>query len=445
MQALVVKEERHVGDIICFLLESQFRLRAKRCPTASAALDLIRSEDPTLQLIICDDDVQNSDLFEFFKASGKVISFITLKNTETPKAVLQYPDFIIGTANLKDVPKIIKDIIEKAIKKGQIRTDGEDSEYCTLRTELLALSRPLKADVFVRLSDIRYVRVFQEGGVFSQNDLENYIVRKKIHNLFVRRKDCEKFFSGFEKELATVANSNPTVEKAAGLAKSVHEGVVELSQKLGFTPIVQEIAKRGVELSIKSATQNPALLRLLKTLTADGSSYSSSHAIAIAHVACTLSTTMDWPSGTTFQKLTYAAFFHDITLPKPSFSEIDSLKELEEKKEALTEQEIEAYKQHPESAAELVDHFKEVPQDVSTIIRQHHEQPDGKGFPKGLGSLHTSPLACLFIVAEDFVKFVHVNGPQDAAEHFLKQAKEKYSTGNFRGVIESFAKNKLNL
>src|SRR5207244_821722 len=103
--------------------------------------------------------------------------------------------------------------------------------------------------------------------------------------------------------------------------------------------------------------------------------YISSHSMMLGNLACTLAAAVGWSSETTFYKLSLASFLHDITLQNHELAGIQSLKELETRKEEFKPAELQAYKNHPHAASEMAKQFSEVPPDVDTIIMQHHEQP----------------------------------------------------------------------
>jgi response regulator RpfG family c-di-GMP phosphodiesterase len=57
---------------------------------------------------------------------------------------------------------------------------------------------------------------------------------------------------------------------------------------------------------------------------------------------------------------------------------------------------------HAMLAANIVGAFEFVPEEVSSIIREHHGATNGIGFPSNL-NISISPISQMFIVVEDFV------------------------------------------
>jgi response regulator RpfG family c-di-GMP phosphodiesterase len=146
---------------------------------------------------------------------------------------------------------------------------------------------------------------------------------------------------------------------------------------------------------------------------------------------------LQWGSESTFQKLSLASFLHDITLENQALAEIQTLAELDPRMSEFTEKEIKAFREHPTVAADMAKRMSEIPPDVDTIIRQHHERPDASGFPRKLGHSYIAPLSCVFIVAHDLSQFVLKEGDNFEIAKFIKEVSHKYKSSQFKKVLAS--------
>ena len=142
--------------------------------------------------------------------------------------------------------------------------------------------------------------------------------------------------------------------------------------------------------------------------------------------------TMEWKSEATLQKLALASFLHDVPFENHSLAAVTDLTELARRKDEFTPEESKLYKIHPVKSAELARQFHEVPPDVDAIVLQHHERPDGSGFPRGMAHHQISPLAAVFIVAHDLVDSIFDPNTPFFLERFVESTKEKYHAGNFK-------------
>ncbi len=93
------------------------------------------------------------------------------------------------------------------------------------------------------------------------------------------------------------------------------------------------------------------------------------------------------------RNILYASLFHDV-------GKVDLPIELLNKKDRLTELEMEQMREHPGIGAEMLTdtHFAE----IGEIILQHHERVDGSGYPQGLRGNEIMVEAQIIAVADVF-------------------------------------------
>jgi HD-GYP domain-containing protein (c-di-GMP phosphodiesterase class II) len=224
-------------------------------------------------------------------------------------------------------------------------------------------------------------------------------------------------------------------EQAVQSAESVHEAVQALAKTVGFTAEVQDLVKIQVKVAMKAISASPRLSELFGKLKAVQGKYLSTHSHLTAYLACAVASQMKWGSEQTFMKLNLACFLHDITLSNHELAAETSLKAVEANTAKYTAQEIRAYKGHAREAANLASRFSEVPPDVDAIIAQHHELPDGKGFPLALNHTRIAPLSAIFIVAHDMAQFTIENQYVFDLNRFLAKMGEKYVGSQFKKIL----------
>lgn len=68
----------------------------------------------------------------------------------------------------------------------------------------------------------------------------------------------------------------------------------------------------------------------------------------------------------------------------------------------LSEEEFALFKQHPRIGSSILEHIPYLPSDILSILSFHHEQPDGKGYPVGLGIDEIPEYASITAVADRY-------------------------------------------
>src|SRR5690606_14658218 len=147
---------------------------------------------------------------------------------------------------------------------------------------------------------------------------------------------------------------------------------------------------------------------------------------------------LDWISKTTMDKLVYASVLCDITLAvRPELLKIQNLQEFEKLKNSLTEEDQKIFLSHPKDAANLIKrYFTTAPPDTDVLAYQHHELPDGSGFPMGLRADKISPLSALFIVASEF-SYYFLKDDEPTLDDFILKCHSRFDFMNFRKVIKA--------
>ncbi len=143
-----------------------------------------------------------------------------------------------------------------------------------------------------------------------------------------------------------------------------------------------------------------------------------------------------WRSDQNAVKLCYAALIHDIALKNQELAQLDTMAEFEKRKAEFTPEDQKVMLYHTVRAAERVRSFDAIPPDVDTICIQHHERPDGSGFPRKLKYPQITALSAVFIVAHEYVSFSHRRGGNASMEDFLSEM-DAFHLGHFVEVLEA--------
>jgi len=161
-------------------------------------------------------------------------------------------------------------------------------------------------------------------------------------------------------------------------------------------------------------------------------------AMMTSHISTAMIDKFSWGNQKIKEKATMAALLCDIVLEEEDF------KELEEKKGVKSEL-SQKILQHPSTVAEMLkakaDKFSS---ETISIIQQHHERPNGNGYPEGITYQITTILSCVYIVAYYFVEQMFPmdeDNDQEIDEArrniILKSIPEKFYSGNYRKATDA--------
>lgn len=138
---------------------------------------------------------------------------------------------------------------------------------------------------------------------------------------------------------------------------------------------------------------------LMKTI--EKKDFSQGHAETVARFSLGVAEELHFPDSQK-KDLQLAAFLHDI-------GKIDIDEKILNKPTSLTDDEFSAIKKHPQMGEEIVHSIAPFKR-LSSIIRQHHERFDGKGYPDGLSGREIQ-IEARIIAASEALDFMTAKRP----------------------------------
>ena len=210
--------------------------------------------------------------------------------------------------------------------------------------------------------------------------------------------------------------------------------VMEQARKIGIAESTMSLANECMESMKKIISGNKSLKTLLNNLLKNQGTFRYRHSLMINYVGAHIVKKMPWGSKEHQEKLSFVSFFHDIALSKDEYLDYRTDKKLKES--SLSSKEKESINTHPLTAAKLLAQLKRIPFGTETIIKQHHGSPTGVGFNKI--SVNLSPLAIVFILAEECVHFIighDERGVDLDKERLIAHLQKKYNIPSFQKII----------
>ncbi|MGE3262596.1 MAG: HD domain-containing phosphohydrolase [Bacteriovoracia bacterium] len=443
MKILLVNDKDVVGDIIGLAIENYFDGSVVELTTSPAEAIARLGQDAGFSFVISS--------YSFQDGTNAEILLEHLAGRNGPPLVLITGEKLTfktpGPAALVPEPLEIKVLVEKieALIPRE-KQGGREQRYCRVATKTLLLSsEKYEVDLFIKLSEEKYVKAINVGDFFSPADYEKFSA-KKVTFLYVRREDFLSLVDRWMKDLQKMSAAKPgeiSLADALNVFSSIHSTVHAALGDEGFSPEIKKLTEASVNLAIRTIQDNPKLSELFDKLKENIVPYISAHSTALTFLSCRLASLIDWNSDTTFYKLSLAAYLHDITIEQDDWAKYST--RLEILQSSLTESEVRKLFQHPATAAALVSEIEGIPGEVGFIIEQHHEATEGEGFPNGITHKDISPISALFIIAHDAVSEMHRNPEAFDFKDFLR-AREKsktYVRGSlgvvFRSILEKTA------
>ena len=153
--------------------------------------------------------------------------------------------------------------------------------------------------------------------------------------------------------------------------------------------LTRDAFKRGLDLR---ASRVEAVKALSSSVDARDK-YTHDHSYRVSRLACRLAREMGFAEATV-EKIEGGALLHDI-------GKIGVDTEVLSKPGPLDDDEMEMIRQHPRSSADIISRLRLLKESAEIVV-QHHERPDGRGYPEGLKGHEISVGARILNVADAF-------------------------------------------
>jgi putative nucleotidyltransferase with HDIG domain len=253
----------------------------------------------------------------------------------------------------------------------------------------------LPVDIYVKLSDQKFVKVAHSGEAVQLDRLSNY-QNKRVDFLYIRKDDYPKYV---HQEIMVaevlVKRDNLGTGTKTNVLRNAAESVFQEIENFGFNEDTYDHARKIANATLTMVNSQTDLNDLLKQLQTRND-FLYTHSVAVGAISAMIGQAMGWIKQGTLEKLSLGGFLHDIgkkELP-PELSKKPRAK--------LSFEELLLYESHPFRGMEILKSIGIVPDDVVSIVYEHHENNIGQGFPRRLRSFRIHPLARVVSLANTF-------------------------------------------
>jgi CheY-like chemotaxis protein len=265
-----------------------------------------------------------------------------------------------------------------------------------------------------------YVRVKKEGGVFQyikrlhsqdyfyREDIEKYVA-SGLSEFFVTKDSFPRFVNFVTEQLVSkLDQADLTGKERLQLNSESYEITLDRIHSMGIDEATIGFVQESIKSMKSSMKEGGALNNFLQLLQANQLSYFYAHSYFSCLLLHSIVGKFPWNSNQVKDKLTYLAYFHDMSLKEDHLVRINNVNDYNAYE--FKSGEREKVLNHALASAQILDHFVEVPLGVSVLIKEHHGVKSGVGFADVLNTA-ISPVSMMFIVVESFVdEFLKLQG-----------------------------------
>ena len=310
------------------------------------------------------------------------------------------------------------------------------SKYFQVDPDKFINHEKLPCDVYIKLGPRKFVKVIKQNTEYNKEIILKY--KSANASVFHVTENGLEALNQFETNLLKKLSKAKDLPLESAAAKNLWS--VQLMQdqvrNLGVTEVVIEATDAVIKDTINSLKQENRLQDLINSILRKND-YIVEHSLMISYIAIEMCQRLKWNNQATYEKISLAALIHDCNMEDALHAQLDSKEMILDA--PISEAEKKHILSHPQEIAKMVQQAKRFIPDVDKIVLEHHERPDGSGFPFGITGTKIHPLSCLFIMTEDFVNTIYNSQlSPDLIKKLRVDFEKTYNSGNFRKVLEVF-------
>ncbi|OIQ20796.1 MAG: hypothetical protein BM556_02300 [Bacteriovorax sp. MedPE-SWde] len=443
MKILIVDDEVEIIDILTTLIESEVSCEVVTAETGNQAVSILESTSD-IDLILSDynmPDGNGATVFDHNRSNGNIpfvfVSGGYLEDYEDISSFYEVNEknaYIHKPVDFEELITTINNVFEGS------DISENNSKYCHVSINLLLKYGCKSEDVFIKLSEEKYIKI-KNAEEDSLDEIMKY-QEKGNDRFYMLRESFLPFMDSI------IINHN---NKLLGTpAKISHIDIcgdsLEIMQdsliQLGLTSDQLLLINTTIETCIDILDSEKSLKDHIQVFL-KGRGYFISHSMTAAHISYLLATKLGMGQDSIINKLLYAAILHDILLPNSEVCKIYNIGG--DEYSALDSISKKLVKEHATECSKMLSNSDKVPSDVLTIIREHHELPNGEGFPRGVSESNIFGLSLIFIASLHIADHLYHEGhSKDSMYRLLDKLKSRgFASGHseriylqFKGIVE---------
>lgn len=426
---LIVDDEEEIREIVSFFVESSCACDISLAVNGEEAITCLKNKK--FDLIICDYNMPVKNGGEVYKylIESKTDCKYVMCSSDTPQIFPEFQDstHMFGNIVKPNIMNGVKEVLARLKENQENSSPSPDQVYFPIGIKLLLSIRDIPVDIFIKLSEGKFIKVFSQGGVFDETDFLKY-QQKDISKLYALNFTTDILVQKVQGMIEKISLAHGKSNKGQAVVET-QDLILSTFKEYGFQEGLISAVELQIQDTLKICGSDKTLSLLINKMLKLKGSYISRHSFMLSAVTVSMANIVGWNSETTAQKLVISSLFHDVYLKEDVLNEVQ---ELEGKKYD------EDFKTHPQKAAELLDKIPRVPPDTGRIVLEQHEVGQGSGIPRSIAVHETTPLGQLFTFSHFLVDAIlesQQNGVISTEEIYQKLEKISHQSIKYKKFL----------
>lgn len=258
---------------------------------------------------------------------------------------------------------------------------------------LLSMVGEIPFNVYIKLNNDKFTLILKKGDSVDKERFERY-AQKGVKELFIHKADRREYLTATEILLNRINSGTDSSDPKKTIEELTEQTMHEVFEDKIFDENSLRRAQTTIQSYIDIVKNDPSGLSTFLSLSKD-QSYHCRHGIATAVFSVLLARAHQNQNEKTLMIIGLGGLLHDLGMSKlpDDFDRVDR---------KLTPEEWAKVKTHPSAGVEIITQLNSFPEEVKLVIEQHHEQWDGRGYPRGLRGTDIYYPARIVAIADTF-------------------------------------------
>ncbi|AYF43688.1 HD domain protein [Halobacteriovorax sp. BALOs_7] len=304
--------------------------------------------------------------------------------------------------------------------------------YKKINTEYFLRGTIALCDTYVKLSDSKFVKVIKRGDTFTISQIESYLDRD-INYLYINKDDLDEFVVNAG-EVSFLKYDPSTPAEHLDIAQKSIMTLKRLVGNYGISEGSMAVVDSYVS-NLKKLSQGSVKLKNLLAEREQMTNYLYDHCYLTSILGVEILKQLAWGKKDNIETIILTSVYHDLLLEDESLARISSQGEL--LKAELSDYDKNIVLSHGRLISETLEKEGINDQNLYEILVNHHERPDGNGFPRGLYAKQIKPLTAVFIVAHELAKKMEeYHYDLEYSEDIAKHMQANFSKDHFEKIVK---------
>ena len=438
---LIVDERYDFLNLIEVIIESEFEINILKAVSNSEATNILQNRKDIKAIIsrprpFLDSDKRDENPYSYNMDNAKVpfISYCNeLKSDEINKLKEdnQYNAYLDNPLDEQRLYNTLQNLLHIRGQSFRIENQGEDISLKRIKLTTLGMFSNLSYDLYLKLGNgEKFIQVGRKGNDDLSSILEHY-KQKGVEHLYLKEDDYSRYLDTAKE----IINQNTQERAGVGTQKfttvEIFDFAFEISREqlntVGVTRMQEEVVHSAMKDLIVDLKEDKVLYSMIKDFF-NSKNYMADHSLLIIYLSSMILNKLGWSNEQTLKQVVYAGFFHDMFVPE-ELARVKDLNTLEfdtDRSHVL---------KHITKAAKVLEGIKGLNNDAHKMIMDHHERPDGNGFPHGLTANQLPPLSSVFIISHHIVDYLYdVKFDTLNLAAFIQDMQGVWDQGNFKRI-----------